>query len=99
MKYPYEEFKEEATAGLAEAIKKLYGIEAEIKIEEPKEIADLAYPCFPLSKILKKSPKEIAEEIAGEIKRREWIDKVEAVNGYVNFFINVKKLAEKLFKK
>ncbi|RLF44193.1 MAG: arginine--tRNA ligase, partial [Thermoplasmata archaeon] len=99
MKYPYEEFKEEATAGLAEAIKKLYGIEAEIKIEEPKEIADLAYPCFPLSKILKKSPKEIAEEIAGEIKRREWIDKVEAVNGYVNFFINVKKLAEKLLKK
>ncbi|KAA0001996.1 MAG: arginine--tRNA ligase, partial [Thermoplasmata archaeon] len=87
MKYPYEEFREETKVRIVEAIKKLYGIEVEIKIERPKEIADLAFPCFSLSKVLKKKPGEIAKEIAKEIKKEGWIEKVEAINGYVNFFI------------
>ena len=100
MKYPYEEFREEVIKQLSTVIKRLYGDkEIEIKIEKPKEIADLAFPCFPLSKILKEKPGEIAKEIAKEIKEQEWIEKVEAVNGYVNFFVNHKKLAEELLKK
>ncbi len=98
MKYPYEMFEEEVKEAIKEALKVVYGIGEEIRLEKPKEIADLAFPCFSLSKILKKNPAEIAEEIAGKIRRKEWIEKVEAMRGYINFFINVQKLARETIK-
>ncbi|KAA0012307.1 MAG: arginine--tRNA ligase [Thermoplasmata archaeon] len=99
MKYPCEEFEEETAEKLREVVKKLYGIEIDIKIEKPKEeLADVAFPCFLLAKKLKKDPAEIAKEIANKIKG-EWIVKVEAVHGYVNFFINTEKLAREILQK
>ena len=38
-----------------------------------------------------KSLEEIAKEIAEKIERGEYIERVEAVKGYVNFFIDSKK--------
>jgi len=64
MKYPYEKFEEEVKEAIKEVLRVAYDIEEEIKLEKPKGIADLAFPCFPLSKILKRNPVEIAEEIA-----------------------------------
>ena len=98
MKYPYEEFREEVKNRLREAMSKL-GIEAEIRIEEPREeIADLSFPCFSIARKMKLNPVALAEEIAKEIKG-DWIGKTRAVNGYVNFYINEKKLANELIKK
>jgi len=94
--YPFEKFEDEVRQKLNERIRQLYGIDIEIKLEKPKEIADLAYPCFQLAKKIKRNPLEIAEELA-EIKG-EWIEKSEAVRGYVNFFINAEKLAMELIK-
>ena len=48
---------------------------------------DYAFPCFSLSKELHKSPVEIADTLANSIKD-ESIEKIESVNGYLNFFIN-----------
>jgi len=88
MKYPFDEFEREVRQKLAER-----GY-PNAKIEEPKEeIADLAFPCFHLSKIFKKPPDKIAEDIAKNIGHGKWIGKVEAINGYVNFHINIKELA------
>ena len=88
MKYPFDEFEKEVRQKLAEL-----GY-SDVKIEEPKEeIADLAFPCFHLSKIFKKPPDKIAEDIAKSIEHKKWIGKVEAINGYVNFHINIKELA------
>ncbi len=99
MKYPFEMFKEEVLNQLEEAIKKLYNLKVEIRVEKPEEIADLAFPCFYLSKILNKNPKEISSEIAKAISTKNWIGKVEAINGYVNFFINVDKLSNDIIPK
>jgi len=100
MKYPYEKFEEEVKEAIKEALRVAYGIEEEVKLEKPKEIADLAFPCFPLSKILKRNPVEIAEGIAREIRQRQrmWIERVEAVKGYVNFFIDAHRLAKETIR-
>lgn len=49
---------------------------------------DYSVACFSLAKELKKSPIVIAEEIANNIKNSVLFEKVEAVSGYVNFFLN-----------
>ena len=49
---------------------------------------DYAFPCFKLAKEMRMSPVAIAQKLAGEIELDDVIVKVEAVNGYLNFFIN-----------
>ncbi len=45
-------------------------------------------PCFSLAKTMRKAPKIIAEELAAQVKLPSGLSKVEAVNGYLNFFID-----------
>ena len=56
------------------------------EIDDPSK-GDYAFPCFTLAKELHKSPNQIADELAESIKD-ESIEKIESVNGYLNFFIN-----------
>ncbi|MCM3744339.1 arginine--tRNA ligase [Sporosarcina luteola] len=58
-------------------------------LERPanSKLGDFALPCFPFARALRKSPVAIAEEIAGSLTHPS-IRKVEAVNGYVNIFLN-----------
>lgn len=49
---------------------------------------DYAFPCFKLAKAMRMSPVAIAQKLAGEIALDNDVVKVEAVNGYLNFFIN-----------
>ncbi len=80
-------------------ILKEVGIEKIEKIEKPEEeFGDLAFPCFPLAREFKKSPKEIAEEIVKKIvlPKDSLFSKVEAKSGYVNFFFNYPKITEKV---
>ena len=95
MKYPYETFKREVSEQLACAITAVYGIEADVKLEEPKGMADVAYPCFSLSKQVGESPLKIAETLAKRVEGK-WIARVEAVRGYVNVFVNTDMLAAQL---
>ena len=48
-------------------------------------LGDIAFPCFKLSKILRKSPVMIAQQISSELKS-EVIAEARAVNGYLNIF-------------
>jgi len=73
-------------------------IEKFIEIPPNSEMGDYAFPCFVLSKEMKKSPVEIAKEIAGKIKGNEF-EKVEARGPYVNFFLNRGSLAEETISK
>ncbi|MFH1227030.1 MAG: arginine--tRNA ligase [Planctomycetota bacterium] len=64
-------------------------------IDKPANPAmgDYAVACFRLAKAARKSPNELAVQIANAIKPTGLIEKVQAVGGYVNFFINGPKLA------
>ncbi|MGE6257914.1 arginine--tRNA ligase [Heyndrickxia sporothermodurans] len=66
-------------------------------IEVPKNQlhGDLAFPCFRLAKTERKSPIEIAKQLAGEIQAKEFI-KVEAIGGYVNITFSPKELGQSI---
>lgn len=50
-------------------------------------LGDIAFPCFKLSRILRKAPPVIAKEIA-EVFTSDVVSKAEAVNGYLNIFVS-----------
>ncbi len=49
---------------------------------------DYAFPCFRLARVMRMSPVQIAEKLAAETELDDHIVKVQAVNGYLNFFVN-----------
>ncbi|MDR3075620.1 MAG: arginine--tRNA ligase [Candidatus Methanoplasma sp.] len=57
-------------------------------IKEASAMADLAVPCFTMSKELKASPKDIAEKLAAAVKPSGLIVAVSALNGYLNFMMD-----------
>jgi len=48
---------------------------------------DIALPCFAFAKSLGKSPTIIANDLKDRLSSPEFIEKIEASNGYLNFFI------------
>lgn len=64
----------------------------EKNLTTPKDLknGDFAFPCFILAKELKKNPNECAKELAKKITLPKEFEKVEAVGGYINFFLNRK---------
>lgn len=86
--YALEECKKEITSALQKVIL-LYHLTFEVHIEiPPSGMGDFAFPCFHLAALIKKSPQEIAKDIAAHIPKNKWITKVEAMGGYVNFFLD-----------
>lgn len=66
-----------------------------IEIPKDTKMGDYALPCFKLAKEMKKSPVIIANEIKEKIELpNKYISKIEAVNGFLNIFINNEMLIE-----
>ncbi len=70
-------------------------IAAALEIPPNTEMGDYAFPCFKLSKALRKSPMMISDALAAEI-HADYISRVESVKGYLNFFIDRATYAEKV---
>ncbi len=72
----------------------------EINLEIPPnpELGDYAFPCFSLAKVYKKSPVQIAEELAKKIELSSVINKIEVKGPYLNFFVNKESLSENILK-
>ena len=60
-----------------------------------RTMGDIALPCFRLSKVLRRSPVQIAEVLAGGIKCDEF-SSVSAVNGYLNLKIDGTAFAKRV---
>ncbi|MBP1745114.1 MAG: arginyl-tRNA synthetase [Firmicutes bacterium] len=58
-----------------------------IEIPPRPEMGDYAFPCFQLSKTLKKAPNVISAELAEKINK-EGFEKVDALGPYLNFFVD-----------
>jgi arginyl-tRNA synthetase len=65
-----------------------------IEVPPTTDMGDFALPCFKLSKIMRKSPIMIAEELKNSFVIDESISECTAVNGYLNFKINRKSYAK-----
>ena len=70
-----------------------------ITVPPDTEHGNFTLPCFVLARTLHKAPKQIAEELAPKIDLPAGISKVEAVAGYLNFFIDRKFLASSILEK
>jgi len=85
-------------------VKKLLTLHAKIRVdvdkilEKPPEStgADLALPCFYLTRIFRKDPRLIAIDIAEKIKPDGLIKEVKADGPYVNFYMDMDKATQML---
>jgi arginyl-tRNA synthetase len=73
-------------------------IESSIEIPPPEIDLTYAFPCFKLSKVFKKTPNQIAQELLDNIKQPEFIEKIEVAGPYLNFKIKPKFILESIFK-
>ena len=69
-----------------------------IEVPPQRELGDYAFPCFILSRTLRKAPPVIASELAANPGlKAEWIDRVQATGGYVNIFVNRGSFSKEVF--
>lgn len=63
--------------------------EAETSLEIPPDptLGEYAFPCFPLARRFKKSPQAIATEMAEHDWSSEYVERVESVGPYLNFYV------------
>ncbi len=61
-------------------------------------LGDIAFPCFKLSRILRKAPTVIAQMIAKEFAS-DVVSKVESINGYLNIFVSNSYLVENVLER
>ena len=78
---------------IAYMLSPLTGMDAEavfqfIEIPQDRKLGDFALPCFRFAKTMRKAPPIIAQELAAAFAAPDWVERIEAVNGYLNFFIN-----------
>ncbi len=52
------------------------------------DMGDFALPCFKLSKVLRRPPAKIAEDLSAEFATDDVISACSALNGYLNFKVN-----------
>lgn len=91
---------------VAERIKEYVELDLEtmeklIEIPPRPEMGDYAFPCFQLSKTLRKAPNAIAEELKGKLNKQGF-EKIENLGPYLNFFVDktyfIKNVIEKVLE-
>lgn len=88
---------------IAKNISKITNINADeivnyIEIPPNSDMGDYAFPCFRLAKELKKAPVQIAQDIKDKYEIDDIIQKIDVVNGYLNFYTNKAKFVENIMK-
>ncbi len=70
-----------------------------VEVPPKEEMGDFAFPCFELAKKMSKSPVVIAEDFVGKFRKKlpKGVERVDAKGAYVNFFVDNKILAERVF--
>ena len=79
------EFENQVRAKVADALAAM-GADVAFVTELPSvDTADLAVPCFTMSKALRKAPQAIADDLAAAIQPSGLVSSVSSCNGYLNF--------------
>ncbi len=82
MMYTYEAARREAL----DAVRRAAGADVSLSLASPPAgvEADLAVPCFPLAAALRKSPQEVAGQLAGMLQLGPLLASAHAAGGYLN---------------
>ena len=90
-----DSFISDVKAAVSAALNDMGAADLPFQTEVPSvEGADLAVPCFPMAKALRKAPAAIAQELSERIPPNGSIASVTAVNGYLNFAMDQKAMVE-----
>lgn len=95
-------FAAEIVSLLAGRIDELSDAEIAGAVEVPRdlELADYAFPCFPLAKSRRQAPPRIAAalaaDLAASLEASEYLESVTAVGGYLNFRVKPVAFARKV---
>ena len=72
-----------------------------MEIPPKPEMGDFAFPCFRLAKTMRKAPQMIASDIKEAIGTVDFLDEIQVLGAYINFFVNketfVKSMVEAAF--
>ena len=79
----------------AQALPAAAEIEGFLEVPPDRAMGDFAFPCFRLSKTLRKGPPMIAQAVLTALGADEWT-RAEVAGGYLNFFLNQEKYAVSL---
>lgn len=71
-------------------------VQASLELPKQPEHGDFAFPCFKLAKTLRKAPPVIAAELVEKLEKAEFLEKADAVAGYVNFTLNKGFMAKEI---
>lgn len=67
-----------------------------VEVPPKSDMGDFAFPCFQLSKTIKKSPNLIAIDIKENLGCIDGFEKIEALGPYINFFVLKVNLLKRL---
>lgn len=67
-----------------------------LEIPPKSDMGDFAFPCFKLAKVFRKAPPMIAADLKEKIGYPEFLDKIECMGGYLNFFVNKSMFAKQI---
>ncbi len=70
-----------------------------ISVPSDTSMGDYCLPCFRFAKVFRKSPVDIAKGLAETITLDGGLAKVEAVNGYLNFYLDKLSFAKEILSK
>ena len=73
-------------------------IESLIEIPPPDFEYSYAFPCFKLSKLLKKAPNLIAQDLKSKIKIPQFIENLTAEGPYLNFIVSSRSILENILE-
>jgi arginyl-tRNA synthetase len=71
-------------------------IEGAITLPQHADQGNFSFPCFPLAKQLRKAPNLIAEELAKTLAPPAGFTRIEALSGYLNFFVDKPDFARRV---
>ena len=87
--YALQEAKQQVLTEVKRAVGKEYTPTlADLSVPPNPDLGDIAFPCFVLAKALKRSPAEIAAELAAKIGPKGYVKSVTALGPYVNFLLD-----------
>ena len=67
-----------------------------LEIPPKAEMGDFAFPCFKLAKVFRKAPPMIAADLKEKIGCPDFLNKVECLGGYLNFFVDKSMFAKQI---
>ncbi len=88
----FQEIEDQLTAAIEQQLRAKFGVAQKVSLEQPKQssFGELAIPvAFQLARQLRRPPRQIAEELAADLRTVKGISSFEiAGNGYINVRLN-----------